>query len=85
MARGILRLQLSRRQICDIRYSLTKRQQYSARPKKYTTVLENAGTRNFCTSNQLRKDAQAPSDIKGIPYKNLTVGVPKEIWKNERR
>ena len=33
----------------------------------------------------LRKDAKPAEPIKGIPYKNLTIGVPKEIWTNERR
>ncbi|KAK4036198.1 NAD(P) transhydrogenase, mitochondrial [Daphnia magna] len=33
----------------------------------------------------LRKDAKQAEPIKGIPYKNLTIGVPKEIWSNERR
>nr|CAH0111870.1 unnamed protein product [Daphnia galeata] len=33
----------------------------------------------------LRKDAKPAEPIKGIPYKNLSIGVPKEIWSNERR
>lgn len=33
----------------------------------------------------LRKDAKPAEPIKGIPYKNLSIGVPKEIWTNERR
>ena len=33
----------------------------------------------------LRKDAKPAEPIKGIPYKNLTIGVPKEVWTNERR
>ncbi len=31
------------------------------------------------------KDAKPAEPIKGIPYKNLSIGVPKEIWSNERR
>jgi len=27
----------------------------------------------------------APKPIPGIPYNKLSIGVPKEIWKNERR
>jgi hypothetical protein len=27
----------------------------------------------------------APKPVPGIPYNKLSVGVPKEIWKNERR
>ncbi|CAC5374913.1 NNT [Mytilus coruscus] len=34
--------------------------------------------RNYC--NKVEKDA-----VPGIPYKNLTVGVPKEIFPNEKR
>ncbi|XP_017768736.1 PREDICTED: NAD(P) transhydrogenase, mitochondrial-like [Nicrophorus vespilloides] len=34
----------------------------------------------------LQKDTQhSAKEIKGIPYKDITIGVPKEIWKNERR
>lgn len=33
----------------------------------------------------LRKDAKPAEPIKGIPYKNLSIGVPKEVWTNERR
>lgn len=45
--------------------------------------------KNFSTHKQLRKEASqvktandAPS---GIPYSKLSIGVPKEVWKNERR
>ncbi|XP_063700559.1 NAD(P) transhydrogenase, mitochondrial-like [Culicoides brevitarsis] len=33
----------------------------------------------------LQKDGKPVEVIKGIPYKNLTIGVPKERWQNERR
>lgn len=34
----------------------------------------------------LEKSAGKPVEaIKGVPYKNLTIGVPKEKWTNERR
>lgn len=33
----------------------------------------------------LNKDGKPVEVIKGIPYKNLTIGVPKEKWLNERR
>ncbi len=49
----------------------------------------------FCSIRGLRtyarplrkdaKDAKPAEPIKGIPYKNLSIGVPKEIWTNERR
>lgn len=30
-------------------------------------------------------DASGKADVQGIPYSKLSVGVPKESWKNERR
>lgn len=33
----------------------------------------------------LQKDGKPVEAIKGISYKNLTIGVPKERWQNERR
>lgn len=33
----------------------------------------------------LNKDGKPVEAIKGIPYKNLTIGVPKEKWVNEKR
>lgn len=33
----------------------------------------------------LQKDGKPVEAIKGVPYKNLTIGVPKEKWANERR
>ena len=33
----------------------------------------------------LSKDGKPVEAIKGIPYKNLTIGVPKEKWVNEKR
>lgn len=37
------------------------------------------------TSKLLEKVATPPPPVKGIPYKNITIGVPKEIWQNEKR
>lgn len=37
---------------------------------------------------QKQQEVAPKADLKpvpGIPYNKLTVGVPKEIWKNERR
>lgn len=33
----------------------------------------------------LQKDGKPLEAIKGISYKNLTIGVPKERWQNEKR
>lgn len=40
--------------------------------------------RSIRTSARRLKDA-APQEVKGIPYNKLTIGVPKEIWTNEKR
>jgi H+-translocating NAD(P) transhydrogenase len=33
----------------------------------------------------LNKEGKPLEAVKGVPYKNLTIGVPKEKWLNERR
>jgi NAD(P) transhydrogenase len=33
----------------------------------------------------LNKDGKPIEAIRGIPYNNLTIGVPKEKWLNEKR
>lgn len=33
----------------------------------------------------LQKDGKPATAVKGIPYKNLVIGVPKERWTNEKR
>lgn len=37
------------------------------------------------TVKLLRADGKPLEAIKGIPYKNITIGVPKEKWVNEKR
>lgn len=45
-----------------------------------------SNTRLFTGSVKLlQKDGQPLEAVKGIPYKNLIIGVPKERWQNERR
>ena len=48
--------------------------------------------RLFCghTRRLLQKQQELPvkdvlKPVPGIPYNKLSIGVPKEIWKNERR
>ncbi|CAH0557319.1 unnamed protein product [Brassicogethes aeneus] len=74
MTRGILRLHLNKLQSCDIKY-LYKCNSHSINPKTYHAVLKSS--RQFSTKSS--------EPIKGVPYSKLTIGVPKEIWKNERR
>jgi H+-translocating NAD(P) transhydrogenase len=43
-------------------------------------------TRLFSGSVKLlAQDGKPVEAVKGIPYKNLTIGVPKEKWLNEKR
>lgn len=39
----------------------------------------------FSVSHVTRKDANAVIQTQGRPYKQLSIGVPKEIWQNEKR
>lgn len=41
--------------------------------------------RGLRTRPRLQDAAKPAEPIPGIPYKNITIGVPKEIWQNERR
>jgi len=52
------------------------------RPIQSPLICSLRGIRIY---SRLHKDAKSAEPIKGIPYKNLSIGVPKEIWKNERR
>ncbi|XP_053630194.1 NAD(P) transhydrogenase, mitochondrial-like isoform X1 [Cherax quadricarinatus] len=58
------------------------------------TTLEVAGSghrplissiRGLRTHARLHEAAKPAEAIPGIPYKNMTIGVPKEIWQNEKR
>ncbi|CAG9767624.1 unnamed protein product [Ceutorhynchus assimilis] len=51
--------------------------------KRFLELRLKNGTkrRNFSTSQLYQKEEQ----IHGIPYNKLTIGVPKEIWQNEKR
>lgn len=44
-----------------------------------------SSVRGLRTRPRLQDAAKPTEPIPGIPYKNMTIGVPKEIWKNERR
>lgn len=32
-----------------------------------------------------KKSSEVKNEVQGIPYSKLSIGVPKESWKNERR
>lgn len=53
------------------------------------TIANGSATRWLSThvSRRLlqKEAAKVEKKIAGIPYKQLTIGVPKEVWKNERR
>lgn len=81
MAKGILCLHYSRKQVNSVTYILTKWQKFP-RSKISVHRAENTGTRHFSTGNKLKKEA---AEVLGTPYNKLTIGVPKEIWQNEKR
>nr|XP_023016284.1 NAD(P) transhydrogenase, mitochondrial-like [Leptinotarsa decemlineata] len=70
MTRGILRLHHSLRQSRGVTYTL----------RIWRPSLGNGG-RTFSTSRYLGKE----NAVRGTAYNNLTIGVPKELWKNEKR
>lgn len=41
--------------------------------------------RQFSVSFTLRKQAEKVAEVLGRPYKELKIGVPKEVWQNEKR
>lgn len=41
--------------------------------------------RQFSISYTLRKQVEKATEILGRPYKELKIGVPKEVWQNEKR
>lgn len=41
--------------------------------------------RRFSVTHNARKEAEAAKQILGRPYKELSIGVPKEVWQNEKR
>uniref|UniRef100_A0A1B6FCA9 NAD(P) transhydrogenase, mitochondrial n=1 Tax=Cuerna arida TaxID=1464854 RepID=A0A1B6FCA9_9HEMI len=41
--------------------------------------------KRFSVCHASRKDAQATTQSLGRPYKELSIGVPKEVWQNEKR
>lgn len=53
-----------------------------SRPIQTPLICSLRGIRIY---SRLGKDAKAAEPVKGVPYKNLSIGVPKEIWTNERR
>nr|CAH7751276.1 unnamed protein product [Callosobruchus chinensis] len=93
MARSILTLQQYKR-ICDINvFSLRCNLSYTY----HSARCSKPQKRTFLTTTYLKKEAsvkEPPKEKlqekpdpppKGIPYNKLTVGVPKETWKNEKR
>lgn len=41
--------------------------------------------RQFSILHTLRKQAEKATEVLGRPYKELRIGVPKEVWQNEKR
>ncbi|XP_060516948.1 NAD(P) transhydrogenase, mitochondrial-like [Cylas formicarius] len=72
MARGLMRLYLNKRRVFEVRL-------------KNATLLEKSVAREFSRGQHCWKESKEKKDTKGIPYSQLTIGVPKEVWKNEKR
>lgn len=70
MARGLIRL-------------------YSKSSTKDAGIFISNGSKRWIythiTRNLLQKEAAVEKTVQGVPYTKLTIGVPKEIWKDERR
>jgi NAD(P) transhydrogenase len=50
-------------------------------PQNYKYI----NNRSFSTHSYLQQQQQEPTTSEGIPYSKLTVGIPKEVHKNEQR
>ncbi|KAK9879808.1 hypothetical protein WA026_006867 [Henosepilachna vigintioctopunctata] len=61
---------------------------YSCRWYSYYRLrkLQKVENRKISTSStNFKENIQTAEAVQGIPYSQLSIGVPKEIWKNERR
>lgn len=52
---------------------------------KKPALIDRLWFRSFSKSRPHCKEATKEAEVKGIPYSKLTIGVPKEIWQNEKR
>jgi len=52
---------------------------------KKSALLDRIWSRSISKSWPHYKEATKEAEVKGIPYSKLTIGVPKEIWQNEKR
>lgn len=50
-----------------------------------TPMLRNPARVFSRSVRLLNQDGKPVEVIRGVPYKNLTIGVPKERWINEKR
>lgn len=70
-----------------------KYRHFNTNDVQLTVSCQNSKSFSTQAARQLRKEAKGTSEKKatqtefvpGIPYSKLSVGVPKEIWKNEKR
>lgn len=59
---------------------------------KLLPILQKLRSSRQFSISHLRRNAKssktinaAEEPVKGTPYSKMTIGVPKEIWQNERR
>jgi hypothetical protein len=77
MARGILRVYCTRRNLLNhVDKQIVRTSQFHTQCPKYRKcILE----RRF-SSQPVQSEA-----VEGTPYSKLSIGIPKELWQNEKR
>lgn len=83
MAKGVSRLYTN-----SIKNCYTKCCSSSEKCLKPGIVISNGSRRwvsTHITRRLLQKEAVAEKAVQGKPYTKLTIGVPKELWKDEKR
>ncbi|KAL3282797.1 hypothetical protein HHI36_005963 [Cryptolaemus montrouzieri] len=86
MARGLLQTCIQRN--CRFFKQFDEKYGYSCRWHSYYRLkkLQRLENRKLTTTNHCSKEnVQKTENVQGIPYSQLSIGVPKEIWKNEHR
>ncbi|CAG9860426.1 unnamed protein product [Phyllotreta striolata] len=77
----ILSLNSSKKQVNSVTRVLTNWRKLPRNAKQWN----QAGRKQFSTGQKFHKEAKQVAEIRGTPYSNLTIGIPKEVWQNEKR
>lgn len=76
MARGILRLYYTRKHLLDVDKHLTRTSKFHTQCSRYQKYL---------SQKRFSSQAAETETAKGVAYNELSIGIPKEIWQNEKR